>query len=235
MTKETLWNGISLQSAEGVFPLGTDSFLLADFARPKKGAAIADLCCGGGAVGMMLLANDPTANLLGVELQAQAADLARLNAEENGFADRFTVVHGDVREIRSLIPANGYTLVTANPPYFPANNLSPQSDAMALARTESACPPDALCAAAAWLLQTGGKFCLVHRPERLAELIFALKSHKLEPKRLQFVRHKKDSRRSLLLLEATLEGSSGLTLEEDLILYCDDGTETEACRRIYHR
>ena len=235
MAKETLWNGVCLQSAEGVFPLGTDSFLLADFARPKKGAAIADLCCGGGAVGMMLLANDSTASVLGVELQPAAADLARVNAEENGFADRYRIVQGDVRDIRALLPANGYTLVTANPPYFPAASLPPQSDAMALARTEAACPPDDLCAAAAWLLQSGGKFCLVHRPERLAELIFAMKNHKLEPKRLQFVRHKKDSRRSLLLLEATMDGSSGLALEEDLILYCDDGTETEACRRIYHR
>lgn len=233
--QETLWNGVVLKSGNGVFPLGTDSFLLADFARPKKGARAADLCCGSGAVGLMLLASDPTLSVMGVELQKEAADLARRNGEENDFTAQFSVLHGDVKEIRALAPANCCSLVTANPPYFPAGSLPPQSSAMAIARTEAACPPDSLCAAAAWLLTSGGKFCLVHRPERLADLIFALKSHRLEPKRLQFVRHKKESRRSLLLLEAVLDGNSGLTLEEDLVLYEDDGTETEACRRIYHR
>ena len=79
------------------------------------------------------------------------------------------------------------------------------------------------------------KFVLVHRPERLADLIFSLRSHRLEPKRLQFVRHSASSRRSLVLLEAVLDGSSGLNIADDLILYHPDGTPTEDCRRIYHR
>ena len=235
MSREVLWNGVEMNNPPEQFRLGTDSMVLADFARPKKNARICDLGCGSGAISLMLLASHPTVHLTGVELQADAVRLAEENRQLSGMADRFTILQGDLREIRTLLPANGFTCVVSNPPYFPANSLPPQQEQLAIARTEIACTPQDLCTAAAWLLSSGGSFCLVHRPQRLADLMFHLRQNRLEPKRLQFVRHSPAGRRNLLLLEAVLDGSPGLTLLEDLILYNTDGSPTPDCQRIYHR
>ena len=233
MSKETLWNGAGIENPESSFRLSTDSVVLADFAAPPKNAKVCDLGCGGGAISMMLLATDPTISVTGVEIQPELSALSAKNAADNGFS-QFTALCGDLREIRTLLPANEFCCVVSNPPYYPANSLAPQSESLALSRTEIACTPDDLCAAAQWLLTSGGTFSLVHKPERLADLIFAMRSHHLEPKKLQFVRHNETSRRSLLLLQAVLDGKPGLQIADDLILYHPDGSPTEDCRRIYH-
>ena len=233
MSQEILWNGAAMENPEGSFRLGTDSVVLADFAKPPKGAAVCDLGCGNGAISMMLLASDPTLAVTGIELQPALSDLAAQNAKANGF-DGFSAVCGDLRNIRELLPAGSFTCAVSNPPYFPADSLAPQDESVALSRTEIACTPDDLCAAAKWLLTSGGSFCLCHRPERLADVIFALRSHNLEPKVLQFVRHSATSKRAFLLLRSVKDGKPSLSILDDLILYNPDGTPTEDCRRIYH-
>lgn len=233
MSQEILWNGAAMENPENAFRLGTDSVVLASFAAPSMGAKVCDLGCGSGAIAMMLLANDPTLHVTGVEIQQQLVTLSRENAEKNNFTN-FTAIQGDLRQIGTLLPANGFSCVVSNPPYFPANSIAPRDESLALSRTEMACTPHDLCAAAKWLLSSGGSFSLVHRPERMADLIFSLRSHNLEPKRLQFVRHSEKSKRSLVLLQSILDGRPGLTILDDLILYHDDGTPTEDCRRIYH-
>lgn len=233
MSQEIFWNGVSMKNPENAFRLSTDSMVLAHFAAPPKGARICDLGCGSGALSMMLLATDPTASVTGVEIQQSQARLAEENGRENGFS-AFTVVQGDLREIRQLLPANSFSCVVSNPPYFPANSVPPQDPSLAIARTEIACTPEDLCIAARWLLTSGGSFSLVHKPDRLADLFVALRQNKLEPKKLQFVRHEPTSRRSLVLIKAVLDGKPGLDIPDDLILYHPNGTPTEDCRRIYH-
>ena len=158
--QEYLWNGITMHNPKGRFRLGTDSMVLADFVRPKKVARICDLGCGSGAIGLMLLASDPGAHVTGVELQHDAACLAEENRRQNRLEDRFRVLTGDLRQIRTLLPANSFTCVVSNPPYFPANSIPPESEAMAIARTEVCCTPEDLCAAAEWLLSTGCSLCV---------------------------------------------------------------------------
>lgn len=235
MVFEELWNGVTLQCPEGSFPLGTDSLVLADFAQPIKGGTVCDLGCGTGAIALMLLASDPNLSVTGVELQTELARVAAENAVRNGLQERFTVLQGDLRTVRELLPANSFSCVVANPPYFPADSLPPKEESLAISRTEICCTPEALCTAAAWLLPTGGKFCLVHKPERLADLICALRACALEPKRLRFVRHSAASKRSLVLLEAVRCGRPGLTCADDLILYDPNGALTEEGLRIYHK
>lgn len=233
MSQENLWNGAVIENPETFFRLSTDSVVLADFAAPPKYAKVCDLGCGSGAISMMLLASNPSLSVTGLEIQQALSDLAAKNAEKNGFT-QFTSLCGDLRKIRQLLPANSFTCVISNPPYFPADSIPPEDASLALSRTEIACTPDDLCAAAQWLLTSGGTFSLVHKPERLADLICAMRNHRLEPKKLQFVRHSAASRRSLLLLQAVLDGKPGLQVSDDLILYHPDGTPTDDCRRIYH-
>ena len=177
MKSEFLQNGITLPQSEGLFKLGTDAMVLADFAAPPKGAAVCDLCAGSGAVGLLLLARDPALTVTAVELQEDACALMDRAVAENGLENRFRVLQGDLRRIRSLLPAGSFRHLVCNPPYYPVGGgYVPADEAQAVARTELCCTLDEVCAAAGWLLQTGGSLWMVHLPGRLAELCCALRA-----------------------------------------------------------
>ena len=233
MHQETLWNGITLQQHHSQFRLSTDSVACAWFARFGSRSKIADLGCGSGAIGLMLLASDPTLQVTGIELQPDAAAMAQENGQRNSV--NFTAIPGDLREIRTLLPANSMDGVISNPPYFPVGSGLTASGPLSAARSEETCSLAQLCDAADWLLRWGGKFVMVHRPERLVDLIWELRSRKLEPKRIRFVRHKPTSPVSLVLLEARKGGKPGLSYEPDLVLMTEQGLETEEYRNMYHR
>ena len=232
---EVLSNGMKILQSDRLFRLGTDSMLLSDFCLPTRGQRIADLGCGGGALGVLLCANDPKCEVTGVEIQSEAVRIAQKNIAMNGLGDRFHVISGDLREIRTLCPPNSFDCVVSNPPYFPVGSgLVAESEAIAIARTECCCTLDDLCDCSAWLLRFGGSFYVIHRPERLAELIYALKARNLEPKRLRMVRHHPGADISLILLEARLGAKPGLRFEPELVLYDANGEMSGEYRRIYH-
>lgn len=227
---EVLWNGVCME--DGEFRLGTDSVACAWFAHFPKGSRVCDLGCGSGAISLMLLASDPTLTLTGIELMPEAAKIAADNARRNNLS--FHVIQGDLRQIRTYLPAGSMDGVISNPPYFPVGSGLVAKGALAQARSEETCTLPQLTAAMGWLLKTGGKAVLVHRPERLAELIWYLKQENLEPKRIRFVRHRQESPVSLVLLDARKGGKPGLNYERDLILFDDHG-ETEEYQHMYHR
>jgi len=233
MHTETLWNGYVLHQPHDRFRLGTDSVVCAAFSGFPKGSRIADLGCGSGAIAMMLLASDPSFQLTGIELDEEAAKAAQKNAQQ--CPDRFAVIRGDLRQIRQLLPAGSMDCCISNPPYFPVGTGKQAQGPLGQARSEETLSLSQLAEAAAWLLPTGGRFVLVHRPERLADLIWELRNLRLEPKRIRFVRHKAHLPVSLVLLEAKKGGKPGLSYEPDLVLFSSDGTETPEYRTIYHR
>lgn len=114
-----LWNGLRLRIPEGEVPLGADSLLLADFLTLPPRARVADLGAGCGTLGVLLCARDPSCTVAGVELRPEACRAAQENVRINGLEERLTVLEGDVRHIRALLPAGDFSCVIANPPYFP--------------------------------------------------------------------------------------------------------------------
>lgn len=233
MKQEYLWNGVTLYTPCGHFSLGTDSVACAGFARFSHNSKIADLGCGCGAISLMLLASDPTLCITGIELQPDAAAAAAENARRNHLA--LDVLAGDLRQIRTLLPAQSMDGVISNPPYFPVGSGKPATGLLAQARSEQTCTLSQLCQAAQWLLRWGGSFTLVHRPERLVDLCCTLRACQLEPKRLRFVRHHTAGPVTLVLLEAKKGGRPGLSYEPDLVCFNDDGQETEAYQALYHK
>lgn len=226
--KETLWNGITMK--QGPFRLGTDSVLLSQFLTLPPKARVADLGAGCGTIGLLLAARDPHCRITGIELDDTAYKLGIENIALNQL-DRMELLQGDVREISSLLPVGSFDCVVSNPPYFPVG-----SGKVANAyRSELTLNLRELCAAASWLLPSGGRFALVHRPERLCDLIWELRSHRIEPKRIQFVRHTAQAPVCLVLLEGRKDGGPGLQFLPDFIEFHPDGTETEAYRAAYHR
>lgn len=232
---ETLWGGLTLESAPGVFPLTTDTVVLADFVRLRPRSRVCDLGCGSVALGLLLCARRDDCTVTGVELQPEACALSRKNVDRNGLTARITVLQGDLRQHRQLLPVGRFTDVVSNPPYFPAAVPAAPSPQRATARSQLSCTVEELARAAAWGLQWGGRFSLVYRPELLPDLFCALRESGLEPKRLRPVRHRMGLTPSVVLLEAVKGGKPGLVWEPDLLLESDDGTPSPEFLRIYRR
>ena len=234
--EELLFGTIRMHIPDAQFCVSTDSMVLADFCRLPTRARVLDLGCGCGTLGLLLLGAAPELLVDGIEIQPDAARQAAQNAEANGLADRFRVFCGDLRQMPPELAPGSYDCVVSNPPYYPpGSGHLRRADSLSIARSELTCPLDALCAAAARALRWGGHFFLVHKPERLTDLLCDLRAARLEPKRICFVRHRAQSPVSLVLLEARLGGRPGLHYEPDLVLYEPDGSASAACRRIYHR
>ena len=231
-----LWPGGPLFAQAEHFKLSTDCVLLADFVKGEKARRGIDLGCASGAIGLLLLERCPGLHMSGLELLPQAAELAAENMAKNGLSERSDVVCGDIRLHRQLFKAGSFDLVVSNPPYFPADRglLSPV-EGRAGARGELQCSLEDICAAAAWLCRSGGSFCLVHRPQRLAELFCAMSGHSLEPKRLRLVFHRPGAKPSLVLVEGRRNGGPGLDIEPNLYLSDPSGEESPEYKRIYHR
>ena len=234
---DDLWPGGPrfVRSGAG-FALGTDSVLLADFAAQRRARRIADLGCGAGVLTVLLLRALEQATAVGIELQPDAAQLARDNISANGLSGRAQILCADLRAHRTLLPAGSFDLVVANPPYFAAGSGYTSPDPMrAHARDERTCTMQDICTAMAYLTRWGGAAALVHRPERLSELLCALTAAGLEPKRLRTVAYKADTAPNLVLVEARRGGKPGLTVSPPLALCTPDGADSDEIRRIYHR
>lgn len=233
---QELWPGGPVFCQAPHFRLGTDCVLLADFVRPGGARRGIDLGCASGALALLLLEKSEKLHMTGLELEAEAAALAGENLTRNGLESRSAVLCGDIRRHRELFRAGSFDLAVSNPPYYPVGSGAlPRDAARAAARGETACTLDELCAAAAFLLRTGGSFCLCHKPERLAEVFCAMSAHGLEPKRLRLVLPRPDSAPNLILAEGRRGARPGLRVEPPLVLADPDGGESAEYRRIYHR
>ena len=230
---ERLWpNGPQYWYDEQCFPPSTDSFLLGSFPSLRRGERVCDLGAGAGLLSLLLLAREPTLQLTGIELDDHACGMMARNAAVNGLP--LSVMQADLRN-RTGLPSGQFRLVVSNPPYFAPHTGAVSEGRRGQARAELTASLDDICAAAARLLQWGGRLCLVYRPERLAALMTAAAAHGLEPKRLRFVQHTAGSAPSLLLLECRRGGKPGLTIEPPLLLRLPDGSESPDVRRAYFR
>ena len=227
---EYLHNGFTLETAPGCFPLSTDSMVLSRFLKLPKNARVLDLGSGCGTLGLLLCAKDPGCTVTGIELDHAAHSCALENIHRNCLESRLESICGDLREVSGLISPGSYGCCVSNPPYFSAG---PASRTTPLARREDCCRPEDLMKAAAWVLKYGGDFFLVHKPERLAELISTGSALGLEAKRLGLVRHAPDAPVSMILLQLRKGGKPGL-LWEEYCLHDSQGQPTAFYKEVYH-
>ena len=233
---QELWPGGPVFAQAAHFPLGTDSVLLADFANVRGVKKGIDLGCGSGVLALLLLARTERLHMTGLELLAESAETARDNLQANALETRGEIVCGDIRAARSLFRSGAFDLVVANPPYYPlGTGALPEDPAQAAARGEVSCTLCELCAAAGYLCRSGGRFCLVHKPERLADVFAAMRAHGFEPKRLRLVCADGKAAPSLILLESRRGGKPGLAIEPALFLRGEDGEESAELKRIYRK
>ena len=227
---EYLPNGLTLTLCDGAFPLSTDSMLLSYFVRLPKQASVLDLGSGCGTLGLLLCSKDANCRITGVELDANAHQEALENIRRNRLTSRMESICADLRMVSGLIQPGFYSCCISNPPYFSGG---PASKSHTGARREDTCTPEDLFGAVSRALKFGGDFFLVHKPERLAQLIALGAKHNLEAKRLCLVRHRAEAPVNLILLQFRKGANPGLTWEET-VLRSADGSPTDLYKEIYH-
>lgn len=206
MKSETL-DGYTYRWDDGCFPLSADSLALGKFCTLKSGQRVLDLGCGAGLLLLLCARRTPDAALFGVELDPHAAALARENLSQNGLDG--SILTADLA--RAELPV-GFDLVISNPPWYPNGS----GEAGGAGRMEN-CPLPQLCGVAAKSLKGKGRLALCYPSERVVDLLSALRGAGLEPKRLQFCRHRPDKKPSAVLAEGVKGGRPGLEVLPDLI------------------
>lgn len=227
---EYLTNGITMEVPDGCFPLSTDSMVLAFFAGRMGCARVLDLGSGCATLGLLLAAGNEKCTVTGIESDSTAHAAAQGNIGRNGLGLRLESICADLNQVPSLFPPGSFDCCISNPPYFSGG---PASASLPRARQEITCTLEDLMRSAAWALKYGGDFFLVHRPERLGEIIAQGSRHALEAKRLALVRHRTDAPVSLVLVQLRKGGKPGLKFE-DYILREANGNPTALYREIYH-
>lgn len=197
-----------------LFCFGTDSVLLSDFAKAKPKDTVVDLCTGNGIIPILMCAKTKAKKFYGVELQKQSYDLCKENIELNKLADRFEVINADIRDVTKHFKAGSIDVVSCNPPYMNAGAgfLNPD-DALAIARHEIKTNLRGVIDAAASILKFGGHFFMVHRADRLCDIISFMREKNIEPKRIAFVHPSPRREPKLILVEGIYGAKPSLKIE----------------------
>lgn len=203
------------------FCFGIDAVLLSDFAKVKKGEKVLDLGTGTGILPILLEAKTMGAHFTGLEIQEESADMARRSVAYNCLEEKVNIVTGDIKEAAQLFGPASFDVITTNPPYMINDHgLKNEADAKTIARHEILCTLDDILRESAKLLkESKGRFYMIHKPFRLAEIMTKMCQYRLEPKRIQFVHPYVDKEPTMVMIEAIKGGKSRVTVEPPIIMY----------------
>ena len=227
-------NGLRIIQDPEKFCFGMDAVLLSGFATAPEGARVLDLGTGTGIIPILMSAKTKASELVGLEIQAESADMARRSVMLNDLQEKVKIVQGDIKEAGQIFDAASFDVVTCNPPYMiGGHGLKNPDGPKAIARHEVLCDLEDVVKAAARCLKSGGKFYMVHRPFRLAEIMVVMHEHRVEPKRMQLVYPFVDKEPSMVLIEGARGGRSRITVEKPLIIYESPGKYMSEIYEIY--
>ena len=220
--------GYEIIQHPGKFCFGMDAVLLSNFARVKKGEHVLDLGTGTGIIPILLAAKTEGERFVGLEIQEESADMARRSVAHNSLEDKVEIVDGDIKEAATNVGAASFDVITTNPPYMIGQHgISNPSDTKAIARHEVLRTLDDILRESARILKPKGRFYMVHRPFRLAEILSKMVSVGIEPKRMRLVHPFVDKEPNMVLIEGLRGGNSRMTIEKPLIVYKEVGVYTE--------
>ncbi|WP_367341776.1 tRNA1(Val) (adenine(37)-N6)-methyltransferase [Limosilactobacillus sp.] len=223
--------GIQIIQSNEVFAFSLDAVLLADFVRPNHRHKLqtVDLCAGNGAIGLFLH-NKLGGKFTEVEIQPRLADMAKRSVELNGLSDRYRVINDDLANVYSSLPKDSIDVVVCNPPYFANRSTSVKNpnQYLAIARHEIKTNLETVLDRMSGLLKMNGHGYLVHRPDRLTEILAKLIKHRLVPKRIRFIYPKPGQEANMVLIDSKKDGKpAGLKVLEPLIVGTSDGDYTD--------
>lgn len=227
-------NGYHIIQDPGRFCFGMDAVLLSGFAKVKRGERALDLGTGTGIIPILLEAKTAGEHFTGLEIQPESADMAERSVAYNHLEDKIDIVTGDIKDASNIFGASSFDVITTNPPYMIGNHgIRNDQDAKTIARHEVLCSLDDILRESAKILPQGGRFYMVHRPFRLAEIMSKMVEYKLEPKRMKLVYPYIDREPNMVLIEGLRGGKSRITVEKPLIVYREQGVYTDEIYDIY--
>lgn len=227
-------NGYYIIQNPAKFCFGMDAVLLSGFANVKPGETAIDLGTGTGIIPILLEAKTKGEHFTGLEIQPESADMARRSVAYNHLENKINIAIGDIKDASTQFGASSFHVVTSNPPYMTGQHgLTNPNEAKAIARHEILCTLEDVIRESARLLKPQGRFYMVHRPFRLAEIMCLMHQYGLEPKRMRLVYPFVDKEPNMVLIEGLRGGKPRITVEKPLIVYKEPGIYTDEIYGIY--
>ncbi|MGG7097391.1 tRNA1(Val) (adenine(37)-N6)-methyltransferase [Clostridium sardiniense] len=228
-------NGLMLIQKTDGFKFGVDAVLLSDFANVKKKHKVIDLCTGTGIIPFLLYGKYNPSSIKGIEVQEDMVEMANRSVNLNETYN-IEFIHRDLKDIDFLKTVEKADVITVNPPYKLNNaGIVNPSDKLSIARHEVLCNLENVIEASRILLKDNGRLFMVHRPERLADIITLMRKYKIEPKRIRMVHPNKNKAPNIVLVEGQRDGGSFLKWDAPIYVYNEDGNYSDEINRIYGR
>lgn len=225
-----------IQNKKG-FCFGIDSILLSDFAKEiKKGSKVLDMGTGTGIIATLLCKKTELKEIIGIEKQKEVCEMAQKSIKLNQLERQFKIINEDIMNLNKILEKNTFDVIVTNPPYKKKNTgIKNEEEKKIIARHETTATLEDFIRISKDLLKDKGEFYMVHRPERLVDILNDMRKYKIEPKILRFVYANQDSEPKLILIKGIKNGKPFLTIQNNLYIYDKKGKYTEEINEIYHK
>ena len=225
-----------IQNKEG-FCFGMDSVLLSDFAKEMRHhAKVLDLGTGTGIISILLCGKTDLKKVIGVEIQKEVAEMASRSIQLNDLQDKFEIINENILNLNNIYKKQSFDVIVTNPPYKKKNTgMINEKEKKIISRHEITANLEDFIKISKDLLKDNGEFYMVHRPERLVDILNLMRKYKIEPKILRFVYSDKNKESKLILIKGVKNGKPFLKVEKNLYIYDENGKYTEEILKIYHK
>lgn len=230
-------NNLKIIQRNDGFCFGIDSVLLSDFAKGiKKNSNVLDLGTGTGILGILLCEKTELKKITGIEVQTDIADMAKRSIKLNNLDEKFDIINDNIKNLDKILKIDSYDYIVTNPPYKKANSGKTNENKVKLiSRHEIEADLSDFIKMSFKLLKDRGTLYMVHRSERLVDIVSEMRKYKMEPKRIRFVYSNNMSESKLILIEAVKNGKSFLKIDKPLYVYKEDGSYTDEILEIYNK
>lgn len=225
-----------IQNKDG-FCFGMDSVLLSDFAKKiKKDSLVLDLGTGTGIIPILLCGKTNLKKVIGIEIQEEVAKMARKSILLNKLENKFEIINENIINLNKIFEKNYFDVIVTNPPYKKMNTgIINENEKKLISRHEITASLEDFIKVTKDLLKDKGEFYMVHRPERLVDILSLMRKYKIEPKLIKFVCPNKNKEPNLVLIKGIKNANQFLKIEKNLYVYELDGSYTEEVKKIYNK
>ena len=231
------YKGLKIIQNKNGFCFGIDSVLLSDFAKNiKKNAKVIDIGTGTGIISILLSKKANLSKIYGIEIQDEVADMAKRSVYLNNLNDKIEIINTNIKDIFNILNPNEFDVIVTNPPYMKMNTGAINEEKKKLiSRHEVECTLEDIIRISYKLLKSNGEFYMVHRAERIVDILFYLRQYKIEPKILRFIQPNLNKEPNLVLIKAVKNAGYQLNVKKPLIVYNEDGKYTDEILEIYNK